>query len=228
MDLRYEGADLIKKSVLFGGDPKTGPLAPPGSYTIKLTVSGTTLTRNLTLEPDPRVHIPASELNEQLHAALKMRDDINRLTRLVAAIGSLRNQLGATVENFKSDSRAATLVTQAHDLMTKLDALENKLHNRKAQVLYDVVSEPGGTRLYSKWSLLFSWLVESDGAPTQGMQEMQQELLTEQQRHETQFKHLMETDLRKINEALKQLHSPHALAPRTGRGAPEAATRTGP
>jgi photosystem II stability/assembly factor-like uncharacterized protein len=227
-DLRYEGADLIKKSVIFGGDPKTGPMAPPGSYTIKLTVGGTTLTRNLTVEPDPRVHIPVAELNEQLHAALKMRDDINRLTRLVAAIGSLRSQLVATSQEFKTDSRAASIVTQAHELLAKLDALEDKLHNRKAQVLYDVVSERGGTRLYSKWSLLFSWLVESDGAPTQGMQEMQQELLGEQTRYEARFKHLLETDLRKLNDAIKRFHSPHARAPRPGSGAPEPATRTGP
>lgn len=212
-DLHYEGADLIEKSVVFGGDPKTGPLATPGNYSIKLIVDGKTFTRTLTVQPDPRVHVSDAELNEQLKTSLSMRADINRLTHLVENIRTLRNHLTLAAQSPSNVSKGSTLASQAHALIAKLDHLEGKLHNPRAQVLYDIVAEPGGTRLYSKWSLLFSWVVECDGAPTQGMLEMQQSLLAEQAGYEAEFKHLVETDVRKFNEIAKQLQSPHAQAP---------------
>ena len=66
-----------------------GVWAPPGSYTVALTVNGQRLTRPLTVAPDPRINMTASDYAEQfalarqieatraaVHAALAQAEDI--------------------------------------------------------------------------------------------------------------------------------------------------------
>ena len=53
-DLRYEGAEVIKKAKLDGGEPKVGPLANPGTYTLRLTANGKTETTKMEVRLDPR------------------------------------------------------------------------------------------------------------------------------------------------------------------------------
>ncbi len=53
-DLHYEGAEVIKKAKLDGGEPKVGPLVNPGTYTLKLTADGKTETTKMEVRLDPR------------------------------------------------------------------------------------------------------------------------------------------------------------------------------
>src|SRR5207248_8395286 len=43
-DLRYKGAEKIKGAKVDTGNPAMGPLVNPGTYTLKLTVDGKTVT----------------------------------------------------------------------------------------------------------------------------------------------------------------------------------------
>jgi hypothetical protein len=45
------------------------------------------------------------------------------------------------------------------------------MHNPKAQVVYDILAQKGGARLYSRLAPLFDAVNETDGPPTQGMRE---------------------------------------------------------
>ena len=55
------------------------PWAPPGTYTVRLTVDGQTFTRPLTLKLDPRVKTPAPALNELATLTRQMYDGAVRL-----------------------------------------------------------------------------------------------------------------------------------------------------
>src|SRR5262249_26585976 len=92
-DLRYDGARRIKGARTDGGNLKTGPLAAPGKYVVVLTVDGEKHRRELEVRPDPRVKLPAEELAAQLEFALKLRDDIGRLSDTVEQLRSVRGQL---------------------------------------------------------------------------------------------------------------------------------------
>lgn len=52
----------------FGG----GPWAPPGEYTVKLTVDGRTFSRPLTVKMDPRIKTPLSGLQKQFEVAKRV------------------------------------------------------------------------------------------------------------------------------------------------------------
>ncbi|HEV3204729.1 MAG TPA: hypothetical protein VGY77_10105, partial [Gemmataceae bacterium] len=178
-DLCYTGAIHIPKAKTDGGDPKVGPLVNPGMYTLKLTVDGKTHTANVEVKPIPpgggRLALAPADLEQQRRFALTLRDDISRLTGLVMKLRAIRSQLAGRNELLKDHPKADSLVQSSRELVAKLDALEAKLHNPKAEVAYDILAQRGGAQLYSKMIFLFEFTKDSDGAVTQGMREEYEE-----------------------------------------------------
>jgi cell division septum initiation protein DivIVA len=139
---------------------------------VRLTVDGQTLTSPLRIVPDPERSAPQADLDAQLQFALRVRDDISKLTAVVNRVRSVREQLQARVkalESRKAETTVATLISGAEGSIKKAIALEDRLHNPSAEVVYDILAERGGTRLYSRLAPLMMWAVEGEGQPTVGM-----------------------------------------------------------
>src|SRR5262249_20657748 len=149
------------------GNAKTGPLVNPGTYTLKLIVDGQTYTGTVDVAMDPRVHLASADLDEQRRFALAVRDDISRLANIVIRLRSVRTQLAGRNEVLKDDTKAEALVKSSKEMIGKLDALEAKLHNRKAEVAYDILAQRGGAKLFSQLIFLLEFARDSDGPPTQ-------------------------------------------------------------
>jgi len=162
---------------------------------------------------DPRVQLPQSDLEQQLKFALLIGDDISRLSGIVNRLRSIGKQLADRNQLLKDNPKAATLIKQAQELVAKLDALEAKLHNPKAEVAYDILAQKGGAQLYSKLIFLFEFIKDADGPPTQGMREEYAEQAKELRQHEAEFTKLLATELARLNEAAKKLDIPGVLVP---------------
>ncbi|MBK5257864.1 MAG: glycosyl hydrolase [Vicinamibacteria bacterium] len=171
-DFRYEGARKIWKAKIDLGDPGEGPLASPGTYSARLNVDGKTYVQPLVVSADPRVAMSASDYEDQLSLSLSLRHEVTRLTKMVEGIRAVRTQVSARKELVQADPAAADWIKMADSLLPKLAALEEKLHNPTAEVTYDILAFKGGAKLYSRISPLYSFVVENDGVPTQGMLEV--------------------------------------------------------
>ena len=79
-DLAWQGATKIKGGKIDTGDPFEGPRAVPGPYTVRLTVDGKTKNSPLRIVADPRGGVSQSDLDAQLTHALRVRNDISKLT----------------------------------------------------------------------------------------------------------------------------------------------------
>ena len=115
--------------------------------------------------PDPRGDLTQADLDAQLAFALRVRDDISKLTDLVNQLRSVQDQLKArntALEARKSDAGVAELIGASDAAIKKTDALEDKLHNPTAEVVYDILAMRGGARLYSRLSPLQMWAIESE------------------------------------------------------------------
>jgi photosystem II stability/assembly factor-like uncharacterized protein len=211
-DLRYDGAKAIPKAKQDGGEPKIGPLALPGTYTIRLKVDGKTLSESVEVRPDPRLQISSADLEEQQKFALTARDDINHLSEMVSNIRSIRNQLASRNELLKDNPSAVPVIQSAKELVTKLDELEAKLHNPKAEVVYDILAQKGGAKLYSKLIFLFEFAKDADGPPTQGMQEVYQEQKAELNYLADEYQTLVR-NLVEQNEKAKDRNVPGVIVP---------------
>ena len=139
---------------------------------------------------------------------------VSKVTGLVNEIRSVRDQLNARIralEPLKAESAVADLVTSARAAVAKADALENKLHNPTAQVVYDILAMRGGTRLYSRLAPLQMWVVEAAGAPTAGMQQVLQQQELELAALAADAQELASKDVAAINQRASQLGLPFVI-----------------
>jgi hypothetical protein len=214
-DLTYEGAKLIRKAKIDWGDPQQGPLVPPGRYTAKLTANGQTQTTSFDVRPEPRSGLTAHDYAEQDRFALQVRDDISKLTSIVHDLQSVRAQVKARNEALKPVASASELVKAGDALLLKLDALEAKLHNPKAEVTYDILAMKGGARLYSQLSPLYTFAYEADGPPTQGMREVYAVYAKELAGGEAEWKAIL-AEIDALNQKARTAGVPHVVPPAAG------------
>jgi photosystem II stability/assembly factor-like uncharacterized protein len=98
-DLRYPRPDALSYGYSIAAvwrrhtplDPR-GPLALPGRYTVTLTVNGKSMTRPLEVKLDPRVHVGAAALRDQLALALAVDSTLDRATAAHRAITEVLNE----------------------------------------------------------------------------------------------------------------------------------------
>jgi photosystem II stability/assembly factor-like uncharacterized protein len=229
-DMRYEGAEVLKKVKIDGGEPKVGPLVLPGTYTLKLTADGKTETAKLEVKPDPRLSprrpapppavgftAPTDDLGGQIEFALRIRDDLTRLVRTVQQLRAVKKQLADRNDLLKGDDKAEPLVKASKEFTIKLDALEEKLHNPKAKVNYDILAQKGGAKVYSQLAWVFETLKDADGAPTQGEREVYAEQVQLLDQLEKEWKDLVTGDLAKLNDQAKKLELPEVFVPPLGK-----------
>ena len=68
-DVRYPGAKTFQGMVLWSGSTQ-GPVAVPGTYQVRLTANGKTLTDKFVMEKDPRLdNVTIADLAEQFTLA---------------------------------------------------------------------------------------------------------------------------------------------------------------
>jgi photosystem II stability/assembly factor-like uncharacterized protein len=216
-DLTWEGARKIKGGKIDTGDPSEGPRAIPGTYQVRLTVDGTTRTAPLKVVADPRGSAPAVDLEGQLAFALRVRDDISKLTDLVDRLRTVREQLQSrskALASRKDEGGIADLLKNAEVVIKKADTLENKLHNPTAEVVYDILAMRGGTRLYSRLSPLQMWTIEAEGPPTAGMRQVLDEQEKELETLARETDAFIREDVTPLNELARKLSLQFVVVPK--------------
>jgi hypothetical protein len=99
---------------LSGGDAFVdGVWAPPGRYTIELTVDGKTLTQPLDVTPDPRVRIPAAAYAEQFRVAGQIEAAQVRVASALQAASKLQAAVTARRASGSPDAEGAIDAFQA-------------------------------------------------------------------------------------------------------------------
>jgi hypothetical protein len=216
-NLSYAGPTAIKGAVSWPGVPSSGPLVNPGIYTVKLTANGKSMETPLTVKADPASKV-AADLDEQLKLALSARDRITQVSQLVKRIRSLKQQITSRNELLKDNSKAESLVKRGNEFIDKLDTLETKLHNPKAEVTYDLLGQRGGAKLYSQFCYVLSALMGSDGSPTQGVREMYAEHERELTKLDAELNELIASDVAQLNEMADKLGIRNVIVPEKTAG----------
>jgi hypothetical protein len=204
-DLASQGATKIAHAKVDAGNPERGPLVLPGTYTVRATADGKTATTTLRVLPDPRVNVSAADLEAQYAFATTLRDDITRLSGLVATVRSVRDQVRGRRPLVAARSDASALLTIADRVVARCDEIEGKLHNPTAEVTYDILAMRGGAKLYSRMSPLLDWVSDGDGAPTQGMREVYAEQRAELDALAADVRALVAGDVAALNEEARKL-----------------------
>ncbi|MEO1014367.1 MAG: hypothetical protein AAFX08_04180 [Pseudomonadota bacterium] len=103
---------------------RNGPMAAPGTYTLKLSHGDKTVTQAVVLRADPRVierGVTAADIEAQTELVLKVRDRLSEARRLADELSSEKDALEAMDGPLKDNeaARLATLTLAMADLKTK-------------------------------------------------------------------------------------------------------------
>ncbi len=229
-DLTHDGAKAIPKAPVDMGSASARVPVAPGKY--KVLLHGPLeqeLQQEFLVTPDPRWLAASSAasgakadattekviapLIEQEKLSLRVRDDITKLSEIVLRIRAIKKQLDLRKDLLKDNDAAKDLLKQSEALGKKLDAIEEKLHNPKAKISYDIFAQKGGAMLYSQFAWLLANLIDADGAPTKAQQELAAELEKQLEKYVAEFEGIAKADLAKLNESAKKLGVPELYVP---------------
>ena len=103
----------------------TTPWAPPGPYTVKLTVNGKTLSQPLTVKPDPRVKTPALVMQQVYTLSTAAYREAAATSAAAAQAQHLRELLAEAQSGLKT--LPAQSAASAGDLATALTEFDKKV-----------------------------------------------------------------------------------------------------
>jgi hypothetical protein len=159
-NLRYPNAVGFPGLIYWAGS-NTGPKAPLGTYTVRLTVDGQILEQSFDLLKDARLtHLTDADIQTQFDLALKVRNRTNDANQYVIYIRDCSSQ----VDNRVTAANDPAVTQSGTALKEKLSAVENELYQTKLQAGEDPLNYP--IKLNDKISALRSVIESVDGIPT--------------------------------------------------------------
>jgi photosystem II stability/assembly factor-like uncharacterized protein len=153
-----------------------GPIVPPGQYEVVLSANGQVIRQPLTIVPDPRVHIPASDYQEQYAAAKRADSGLRASYSTFQAVAVLRKAVSEREQSLEAltkppAAQAATSQPQSAptvDPQTKAtaDALKN-LDVKIAEII-EGPKDSSGVGSANRDLARTSFMIESgDAAPSE-------------------------------------------------------------
>ena len=126
-DILYRGALSVPGDLATAGKP-TSPHAPPGRYTVRLTVNGTELTQEFEIAKDPRVAATQADLQEKFDLHTRIRDRLSEVNTAIIELRSVRQQAAEWASRSKTASSGTPEVVRVSGrLIDDLDSAERRL-----------------------------------------------------------------------------------------------------
>jgi hypothetical protein len=193
-DMRYAGAKDFPNMILWAGSTR-GPLAPPGTYRIRLTASGDTQTQSLAISRNPNTPgITDADLVNQFTLALQIRDKVTQANEAVIRIRAVKDQVADRVKQWaatQKDRKLSQAAILGNALAEKLTAIEGEIYQYRNRSSQDPLNYP--IKLNNKLAALQGVVEGGDGRPTQQSYTVFKELSSR-----------LDAELAKLDAALKR------------------------
>jgi len=190
-----------------------GFMVAPGTYTVKLTVGGREMTRDLVVRKDPRSEGTQADIEAQIALQLEIRDDLDTTSRMLSGIELMKKQLNDLTELLAADPGAASLIAEAEALYASLQTVEDKIF-QPTVADGDSKSFRDPNRLYSKISVLAGDVNSSvDYAPNQQQREVHDLLHSQMVEYHAELLEVIETDVAAFNRSAADRNTPGIIVP---------------
>jgi hypothetical protein len=166
----------------------------PGTYQVQLTVDGQSQTHAFELLPDPRIATSTTDLQAQHDLLLAVRDSLSQANELINQIDGLLTQLAvwrARTDNTAVQDAANAVEDEARAIRGRLIDV-----NMKQSQLW-----PSG--LHEKFNALLDSVDGTDYAPPQQARAVYAELCDQLDELSSRLRMINETEVAKLNEAIK-------------------------
>ena len=218
-NMRYPDASTFRGIIMWAGNT-TGPMAPPGTYSVRLRVNGgEPQTQSFRLLKDPRTSATQADLMAQFNFLVEIRDAVSAANDAVRTIRNVKYQLNERGRALRGADSAGFARTAA-DFTAKLSAVEGELYQVRNQSGQDPLNYP--IKLNNKIAALSGHVASAEGAPTAQSRQVFAELKRDLDRHLATLKQVMDGTLPQVNAALTRAGQA-AIVPSTAElGAPPA------
>jgi photosystem II stability/assembly factor-like uncharacterized protein len=201
-DLRAEAAVGFPGMILWGAR-LTGPVVPPGQYTLRLTVDGRTETAPLSVRRNPLItDVTDADLQAQWEFSVMVRDKVTEANQAVIAIRRVKAQIEDRYEQ-SDDSR---LRAAGDRLLANASEVEGNIYQVRNQSGQDPLNFP--IRVNNRLANLMSMAQRGDGPPGNNMPEIFQILSDELKGYTDRLAEVWATDLEAVNRELARLNLP--------------------
>jgi photosystem II stability/assembly factor-like uncharacterized protein len=181
-------------------------LAPPGTYTVKLTVEGKDYTRPLKLIKDPHSNGSEGDIQIQTRLMTSLTGQMDGVVDAVNQIESLVAQLG----DLKAVMNNADVLKSADQLRSKLVEIEGNLIRLKVTG-HGQDGVRWSPQLAGKIAYLASEVESSDYQPTTQQVAVHDELKESAATYRQRLKLLLEQDVTAFNALLRQRNVPNVI-----------------
>ena len=202
-DLRYPDAVRFPGMILWAGQTQ-GPRIAPGTYQVKLTVDGQTMTENFEVKGDPRLSTTAADYAKQLDLSLKIRDKLTETHNGIIQIRDVKKQIDDLVKRVGPQSRS--IADAGNALTKKLTEVEEALYQTKNQSSQDPLNFP--IRLNNKLAALLGVVSRSETPPNDQSIEVYNELSGQIDAQLQKLSQIMKTDVPAFNQLVKEQNIP--------------------
>ena len=222
-DLRYETTKeaRLRTSPLYAPDVTVGPegwrpapgarrlsiLAPPGTYTVQLSVGGEEFRQTLEVRKDPHSAGTEADIQAQMTMLFELRRELESAVDVVNQIELVRSQIANLIQVVEDEA-----ITEAgEELNQKLIALEgNLIELRETGRGQDSIR--WGAYLIRHIGNVANGLASADFRPTDQQVEVQTLLQERLRTYVTQLEGLLSNDLSAFNELLRTRNMSNIIA----------------
>ena len=212
-DLRYEGSEVFPGMIMWAATPQRGPVAPPGTYSVRVTANGQTRVQPFTIGIDPRLtDVTEAHLQEQFTLGMQIRDKVTEANRAVIQVRAIRDQLQERMEKVPA-RRRAEIQKLVDGLMQPLTVVEEEVYQVKLHAFEDPLNYP--IKLNNKIAALAGVVGSADARPTDQSYEVFKRLAGELDTQMQKLHTALKTELPRVNAALaRERLAPVSASPR--------------
>ena len=181
------------------------PVAPPGKYTVRLTVNGQTSEQPLEVIKDPRSAGTPEDIRAQVNFGLQIRNSMETLAGLIGRTEWIKRQASENVALLGASPQQAQLVSAAKELEDKATKTEAPM--------FDIYLTGAREDQFRNPDQLWEWLAtlnreitedSADFAPTAQQTEVYKMLTEKLQAVQAGFDTLCKKDVADFNSVMQQ------------------------
>jgi hypothetical protein len=198
-DLRYASATTFPGMVLWGAST-AGPAAPPGRYTVRLTVDGREQTKPIVVRRNPLFKdVTDADLRAQFALAIKIRDKVSEANGAVVQIRGIKREATDRVTK-NSDAK---LKDTGDKLTTNLSDVEDDIYQVKNRSGQDPLNFP--IKINNRLANLQRVVSSADGRPIANAPVLFAEYTKQLSVQMGRLQQVVNTDLAAFNAELQRL-----------------------
>jgi hypothetical protein len=200
-DLRYNRATDFPGLIMWDATTR-GPIAPPGSYQVRVTADGRSGIQAFAVRREPRLlaDVTDEDLRKEFELAMQIRNKTSQANEAVLLVRGIRPQINDRMNRL--DSKTGPTAKALENLEKNLTAVEVQVYQVKNQSFEDPLNFP--IMLNNRIASLQGVVESADTQPTDQSVDMFKSLATRLDEHLKKLDTTVQKDLPQVNQMLQR------------------------